>query len=760
MRKQYNTLDFGPIIPIGPSDFGKAPDFPKAGEHPRLLFTKEMIPDIKKALDDPELAEVREALDDLVSSDFDGHLGIPYMHGVEGFPGRKGVHNFDAKGLISIESKAFAYAIWGDPEIGYKAIDAMQEFLLTLNIRFIFCDQCREFGHIMLTAAKVYDWCYDLMTEEEKHRIFAGVINYVASGECGMLQSDDPNYRNYGGTRKMEVGYPPKGQGCVTGHGSEGQVTRDYYSMAIAVYDEYPDWWEYVAARVFNDYIDHRNYYYKCGCPPQGNSCYGPYRLQFDFFNAFANKVLFGENPYIPEMGQTPRSLYSYELPNGQHFSEGDFVHGGFKAAAGADTSCALWASNLYGDRSLRAEVKAHRPTYACDYYGTAGMPPSEVFILFSDALEPAADRHEGVSPVSYNCEPQHKIIARERWDYEKSPVVFMKAGNRTTANHDHRDAGSFQLFYRGMLSVDAGAGYHGYGSSAHTSQLSTMAHNSILIRYPNARDAKDSTYGGQRGMAEAPNKTYWLETPCYDTANPEGVSYYVKSGVCDYAYIASDIAPAYNRDTEMDYLSRRMLSVFTHDEKMPLIYATYDSITARGEDGKKVILLHTRPGARIEGNTVTARNEEASLTVSYISDSELELCFYGDSEYTEESKRSWCSVEVSPKLGNLRDDVLAIMYAKDLDCDYTPSTSEIKTGDVLGAEIDGYALLFVRDLRDCPGTLSVETKTAGTYMISGLSVGKWTVSSGDTSIAIEVTESERFARFELPAGNITIKKN
>ena len=54
MRKQFSNLDFGPIIPIGESEFGKAPAFPKSGEHPRLLFTKENIPAIRRALDDPE----------------------------------------------------------------------------------------------------------------------------------------------------------------------------------------------------------------------------------------------------------------------------------------------------------------------------------------------------------------------------------------------------------------------------------------------------------------------------------------------------------------------------------------------------------------------------------------------------------------------------------------------------------------------------------------------------------------------------------
>ena len=118
-----------------------------------------------------------------------------------------------------------------------------------------------------------------------------------------------------------------------------------------------------------------------------------------------------------------------------------------------------------------------------------------------------------------------------------------------------------------------------------------------------------------------------------------------------------------------------------------------------------------------------------------------------------------WGRVEVCPELGNLRDDVLSVMYVKDLDDEDSLEISEIKTDDILGAEIMDYALLFVRDLRSCPSTLTVETKTASTYMISGLSEGEWEVCVGDNAIALTVSADERFARFTAPAGKITLKK-
>jgi len=755
MRKQFNNLDFGPIIPIGESEFGKAPAFPKAGEHPRLLFTKESIPAIRRALDDPEYRAVRAQIDDLVADPFDGVLGIPYMHGAEGTPaGRRGIHNFDNRGLVSIEVKAFMYAITGDAELGYRAIDAMQNFLLTLNIRYIFCDQCREYGQVMTVAAKVYDWCYDLLTEDERYRLLAGTINYAAAGSCGMTAglSAEP-FKIYSSPDKMEVGYPPRGQGSVSGHGSEGQVLRDYFSMAVAVYDEHPEWWEYIAARVYNDYLVQRNYYYKCGCPPQGNPTYAPFRLHYDLYSAYASKVLFGESPYVPALTRAPRSLYCYELPSGQHFSDGDGVHGGYKRAGFTLTTCALWASALSGDRALRAEYKYHRPDYSYPYEGPYSMMPSEFFILVSDGLLPAENRHEGVSPVCYNGDPQHKLIARRGWDDPSSPAVYMKSGVRSTANHEHRDAGSFQLFYRGMLSIDSGH-YSLYGTAAHANQQSTIAHNGILIRNP-ALDNGDSYHGSQRKMREARNNAEWLAEDGYRIGIPEGVSYSVKDGVCEYAYLAGNNAPAYDPETGLEYLSRRMLSVFTDSRKNPLIFATYDSILTKMEDVEKVILLHTQPNPVIDGNTVIARNEGAELVSTYISPSELNLEYIGGGDDPD----MWGRVEVTPRLGSLRDDVLSVMYVRDKGDEDELAIREIKSDDLLGAEISGYALLFLRDLRDCPNRVEAETESATTYMISGLSAGEWTASVGECSTSFTVTEAERFARIDLPAGKLTLTK-
>ena len=767
MRKEFNNLDFGPIIPMGPSEFGKAPAFPKAGEHPRLMFTAEMIPNIKRALNDPRFADAKEALLETASKEYDGILGIPFAQGLPGTPsGRRGIHNFDGNGLEVITAKAFLYAIYGDEKLAHEAIDAMQNYILTLNIRFIFCDQCREFGRIMTTAARVYDWCYGAMTDDERHRIVAGTINYVAAGECGLLQSEDPNFRNYGGTRKMEIGYPPRLQGCFTGHGSEGQLMIHYMSGAIAFYDEHPDWWEFCAARYFNYFVPARNHYYQSGSCSQGLS-YGPVRQDCDLTSAFMHKVLSGKNPLGDITVETVKSYWHHELPNESFWNDGDNWEKDMSSVSRETLShISLVTAALYKDKNLLAQRMFRYPNIV-------RWSNPDFFIYASEILdlEPDQNRHEGYSPVLYNTPYVNKMIARRMWDDLSSPAIYMKAGHRSTANHEHKDAGTFQIFYRDMLARDAGT-YDIYGSPFSTG---TIGHNGVTVFNPAKVEKMGKWYSGsQRGIGEAPDLEFWLSSDRYRVADPEGASYSVKDGKTEYAYIASNIAPAYDEDVE--YLSRRMLSIFTESADFPMIFACYDRIMAADPGFRKAILLHTMNEPVINGNIVTLANGGGKLVASYISNSDIDILPLGGensnrlingnqcgiSNFRGDGWKSlWGRIEVVPKEGNKTDSVLSVMYVTGEENEKTLEAEKLSGYGILGAKIMNNALLFIEKL-PCPDS-SYEIEVAGegelTYYVSGLSEGKWKVKAGNKSLTVKVSADERFARFAAPAGRLTLKK-
>ena len=764
MRKQFNTLDFGPIIPMGPSDFGKAPEFPRPGEHPRLLFTKDMIPNIRRALDDPKLENAKSALLKKCATEFDGLLPTAYYHA----EGRKGIHNYNAEGLEIIKAKAFTYAIYGDKELAYQAIDAMQNYLLTINIRFIYCDQCRAFGNIAYVVACLYDWCYDVLTEDEKHNLIAGTINYAVAGDSGMLQNDDPLFHNYAMVvRKMEIGYPPKIGSSFMGHGAEEQLTRDYMSGAIAFYDENPDWWEYVAGRYFNGFIPERNALFEGKTFTQGVH-YGNVRLEADMWAAFAHKILFGKNPHNDTMLEVIKSSWHMELPNESFWSEGDVATRDIRQLPTLSMSRnALIMAAIYKDKSLLAERLWKFPNIV----GSSASPDDIVYASEVIDIIPPENRHEGFSPLHYRPVFQNKMLVRREWDNPDSPAVYMKIGARSTGSHEHADAGTFQLFYKDHLTHDSGI----YDWCGCLYSSGTVSHNGVTVFNPEKAGTLGDRYaGGQRFTYYAETLDEWLSEK-YHVGDAEGASYALKDGKTDYAYIAGNIAPAYDGDVE--YLSRRMLSIFTETKEFPLIFACYDRITAISGDFKKSVLLHADHEPKIDGNRVTLTNGGGKLVANYLSDSKLQVTSIGGENNNRVINGKqvpvnywrggvwhtlWGRVEVSPELGNKTDDVLAVMLATDAENEFAHEVKKFSTDKILGATVMNNALIFIKDI-SCPEDI-YEISVCGdgemTYYISGLSAGKWTAEASGKTVELNVSEEERFARFKLPFGKLTLKKS
>ena len=113
---------------------------------------------------------------------------------------------------------------------------------------------------MMVTGAIVYDWCYRLLTAEEKQVFIKELVRLAKTQECG---------------------YPPTGQGSVTGHASEAMIMRDMLSAGIAIYDEFPEMYRLAAGRFFREHLPARNWFYPGHAYHQGDS-YGPHRYSWD----------------------------------------------------------------------------------------------------------------------------------------------------------------------------------------------------------------------------------------------------------------------------------------------------------------------------------------------------------------------------------------------------------------------------------------------------------------------------------------------
>ncbi len=763
------------------------------GDGTRLMFTTSMLEGILASMEDEAYSKSYTSLLSLANADTDGILGEPSSN----YNGRKGLHNYDAGVLAQIEAKAFMFRLLYEQDLeagsydairrdvyGYSAIVAMKNFLKTLDIRYINSDQCREYGYTMFVAAEIYDWCYPLLTDKDKAEIKYAVVARCCSGTSG--STDNTLTTNNGA--KMEVGFPPAGQGSVSGHGSEAQILRDYLSFALAIYDEDPTWWEYVAGRVVGDYVAVRNIYHESGITQQGVSNYAQHRHYSDLYSAWILKTATGVNPYT-RMEKTVFSVLGSMTPAEVFFSNGD---GGANKAVSTAANLAFISSAIYNDDTLFTWAHGFKSGFNLSAQsGNTTVTLPSLFIFLGQGMELVEDKYEELDLIQYNGYPLGQIISRYEWNNVDAAATYMKLGIRTTANHEHRDSGTFHIYYKGLLTSDSGL-YNNYGHEQ-TQQYhqATIAHNGLLVFNPalwnyNSTSGDIKWYsGGQRKPGEAKNLTVWLgET--YDTAVLMGAQYGYKNAErtkADYAYIAGDITKSYTADT-VSSITRSMLTVYNESTDFPMYFFVFDSIEATDASFKKTFLLHAigTNEPRIEGNVVTLVNGEGKLVSHTLTDgATIEavggIAYDENGKYDVENSRNylinghqiipldggndgnWGRVEVSVS-GEKKSTFMHAMYVTDKDgTTAAPSVEKIAADGIEGAIIGNIAAVFRDSTKRALESVSFATLGEGElkYYVAGLFEGSWKLTVDGKNHGTVTAGEGGMAVFTAPRGEVVL---
>jgi len=747
-------------------------------EHPRLLVNKDMIPAIKAYLEEDNAFTTRffEKLDVILENE--GILPPASPKGTNTTVNAANIHNYDDTYLEVIQTKALYYLVYGEELYGYQAIYYMKNYLKSLDIQQIASDQCRQYGYVMYTAALVYDWCYDLLTDLDKTQFIAGVENCICRGK-----------NDY--AAKMEVGFPPTGQGSVSGHGSEYQILRDYLAFATAIYGDNDSWWDCIAGRVHNDYVPVRNYYFQSGITHQGTG-YATARHICDFYTAWIFKVATGTDPFVG-MEHTVRSLLGYECAPGIGFNDGDGT-GNYKSNS-SYTAMAYMTAYLYADPAMLAQAEhlIAGKSFGSSFSGISN--PVFVALTAMADIEPAEDRYEGMDLIQYNGAPLGQYVIRQAWNSENSAAVMMRIKERTTANHEHRDSGTFEIYYKVPLSTDGGA-YNNYGHE-HTQYFhqATISHNGLIIYNQNLASSDKGWYSGgqQRLSGEAQTLDGWLNNPIMDTGKVTGYQHgYIDGDPTKplYAYIAGDISAAYTTETAK-YVGRRMLTVFTGDEEYPMAFFVYDDITSTNRNYEKRFLLQISS----KSAPIIDQKEQTVITDNSTDNASARLvlkCFSDDvvlngvggrnkggfdasksSNYLIQGKQlvpqstsaddgHWGRVEIVCEKSNATATFMNLIYVTDKgndDMAHMRDTSSDNglTGAIFERKI---VALFATSRSRATTVLSCST-TGGDdmdYYVSGLAEGSWKVEvDGKTIGTFDATAEGGLLVFKAPAGDVTI---
>ncbi|MBR5242358.1 MAG: heparinase II/III family protein [Clostridia bacterium] len=759
-------------------DKDKTKAYPKA-EHPRLLLDSATVDSIRDQINggDAELIkiladiadnanfwyyEIKDDKGEVVgkydSSRNSANLGTSSKPTYQVFS-PTGTHNYNPQILNSIMAKAFLYLYTGVDLYAKEATANILEYVNTLYLDEGVGDNCRYWGYAMFAAAIVYDWCYHGMTDTDRDNIVKAVRTMV-----GTPYSE--GFMGYGAEYRMEVGFPPEKQYAVSGHGCEYQILRDYLAFSLAIYGDnngkYNGWYEYVGNRVYNEYVPVRNSFYEAGMVPQGVSIYVGIRFTSDIWSAWLLQSSTGTNPYVNQ-DQVIRSIFS-RVVDGQYyfFDEGDDKRE-ISAWGQGELNRFVLAANisayLYNDETAAAWASGTwNGNYSSWVYSDNVNAFRIIYRSNNDTVSNTGSRHEGLDLICYNGGFMNEIVAHSGWS-SSDVSVLMKIGGYSAGNHDHGDAGSFQIYYKGILAGDTGF-YNSYNSTHHsTYHQATIAHNSIVVY------SGSTSYGQKTGMeiSDAMPKSSWLSSST-KTATLTGVSYkYDASGKNPrYAYIAGDISPAYKSSANVTKADRRMLSVFnTGNADAPMYFFVYDRVTT-SSNRQVAFLLHTAAEPTISGNTVTVdaggyyisskTPPQGKLvlqsviggTIGKIGGTNNNYVVNGSQVASSKSDEYWGRVEI--KTASAKDHtMLNVMYVTDKGKTLSLPATGFSVGSVAdGAAIGNTVAVFIKDSTNYSSNLTFTAPDTGAgtkvnYYVSGMADGDWTITCGSQTIYVHL---------------------
>jgi len=477
----------------------------------------------------------------------------------------------------SVEGLSLAYAITGDKDAGRKAIEKV---LKTDGGRY--------------AGAICYDWCYPLLTDDEKKAIRDKVIprcqKSIANGRTwrsfhngmysnGMLvgfaalafYGDDP----YGG-QAMDFLAEEWGDALKTfenvfpdgawGEGYDYDRLVSYAAMR---------WFLAVKSATGADFMaDNRHL--------QANIRYMLYNIKPDGLVLPEDDI---DYPYLGPLEHEAMLFYAAEYKN---------------------PYCQYFLNHCQFERFKHDDAQKWKD------------------LLWYDAA--VAERPLSELPLSHAFENEGLVVARSGWEWDsegrRAPDTWVAfSSGPYYGDHAHYDNNTFQIYHKGELAIDSGRYDDDWGMEGDPKEVvkseffnyyqRTIAHNSMLVYDPGERmEVGVLNDGGQLELIRINGVRNVPEDYDQGTFPSEGA----KKGTCDWAtnpgrwdtgklaaYRATDAFTYACGDATNSYSAKKLQSfvrqfVFVQ----PNIVIVFDRVVSTKPEFKKTWLLHTMEEPRI----------------------------------------------------------------------------------------------------------------------------------------------------------------
>jgi Heparinase II/III-like protein len=750
--------------------FPDPPVTPPAG-HPRVFLRAGDLPALRARFRSPRFHAFATAVQTASADPWDGHL-------------REDGSNYTAKVQTVIEACALRAILEDDPVLGRRAVELLCRVLPALKfpeklnpgapplevpdkakgeswINGDYPTPTRMIGATITTTALVYDWCFP-WTNTAQRKLMSESMKRLAA--------------------QMEVGYPPLQGGAVTGHTGEAQLLRDQLAGGIAVFDEDPEMYRYAAGRIFADIVPVRNFIYPAHWYHQGSG-YGIYRYQWELWTTLIFTRMGLPSPFSADQIQMPYAWIYGRRPDGQVFEDGDCppllrrverpigslpVHD-LAAAASGDPYILRWAQRAREEWNRTNEHLAHF-LFAPAEDAPADLPPLPLTRYFGD--------------------PAGVMIARTGWADKPDAacaMVQMKIAPWMFNNHQHLDAGHFQVWYKGALACASGL-YKGtegsYGSSHFLNYYQrTIAHNTITVLDP------DETFAWQGHPVANDGGQHWPDNG-HEPQTQESLLQHHRTGTVTghavgpdarnpaFSYLAGDLG---GYGPKVGYLNRSFIFLRRDDPQHPATLAVYDRIRAAKPEFVKTWRMHTAQepslgtgtftvsgswGGRLDGQVLLPRTDNVHLIKDGGPGREFLVGTVNfpqspnNANLADLEEGGW-RVELSPVAAQAEDRILVVLQVGDDRPGYAPLPSL----PVTGPELQGFrqadqAVVFPVAEGQLAGPATIEIPGTGdcTLAVAGVASGTWTVVQAGHTEPVLVTDGAGLLLVRVHPGSLTIR--
>lgn len=745
-------------------DTSVIPLYPEVGQHPRLYMTEKTIPKLKERF-------ANQSIDNMIYERVKSNAAKPlpeYDPSIE-FSGYQSY-------LTVMQNRAFLYALGDlDTVTMQEAIDAFFSVMENLNLEHYDSTYLSRYaGNVMKAGAFLYDWAYDLWTPEKRQQFIKMSYELCAT---------------------TEQGWPPTQRGFMSGHGTEEGVYNDCLSVAIAIYDEDPVWYQTVVPIIFGPLLQNLRNYVNGGYQGSVGS-YLEARMRGVTKADFMFKTLGYNGSIITENAdEVFLSKFYRGLPNGVWFREDDDYNWSSYTYDTKNTVNA-WLYSYYGSN------------FDNEYLMRQGMIEYELANYTSDCLQlimidfGSAQADPTELPLSqFTRWPLSSMVARTNWQMgasSPSAVAHVNMREISYGDHQHNDIGGIQFYYRGFLAQDSGYyTYDGGGSHMHNYQDRSIAHNVLLVDNFDPNFYRWNTNGymyvndGGQGVEQRsvdyrqPEQIFTNE----ELKSAESKARYSGPNALTpaFSYISSDISWAYNYEKEdyykieKDGYERSVVFMDLFNDDYPAAMVVYDNVTSADPSYKKTWLLHSQLEPSVNKNTGTVtliRNDfenngklvNKTLTPA-ITNANFEVIGGPGREYEingvnypipvkvkEDGDWGKWRVELSP-ISKVKDDkFLNVMYVTDYDKNLPELPIYKEFGTVYtGATIMDRMVTFSlnRDLITERFNLNVRKNGYDTVkvLLTDVATGKWQVIGGAEPFVVESVEDENVLCFEAAPG-------